>query len=186
MAQLNFNAANVAPQEPINPIPAGVYLAHAIESEVRPLKSGNGEALAITFQVLQGQYANRRVWANINHRHANQEAERIGQSQLSALCHAVGVINLQDTTQLHMRPVMIRVRISKDDSGQYPDKNEVTGYEAPAAGGAPAMPGAFPAQQQPAPQRQAFPPPAQPAMAQPAPATAAAAAGGGMPWARRA
>lgn len=55
MAQLFFDATQVAPQESINPIPAGVYLAQAIESDVRPLKSGMGRSLSITFQVLEGQ-----------------------------------------------------------------------------------------------------------------------------------
>jgi hypothetical protein len=164
VAQLSFNAANVAPQEPISPIPAGVYLAQVVESDVRPLKSGQGRALALTFQVLQGPCVNRRVFANLNIEHrSSAEAERIAQGQLSALCHAVGVINLQDTTQLHMRPVQIRVKVRKDDSGQYPDKNEVTGFEAaaPVAG-------------------QARPAAPMPASAPVAPPAAPAA-----PWARR-
>lgn len=184
MAQINFNAANVAPQESIAPIPSGVYLAHVIESDVKALKSGNGTALALTFQVMQGPYANRKVWASINVRHSNAEAERIAQSQLSALCHAVGVINLQDTTQLHMRPVNIRVKIRKDESGQYGDRNEVSGYEAAGAGAAPTgvSGGMFPPAP-PAPAQQAnpfgAPPPAAAPAAAPAPAAAAA------PWARR-
>lgn len=162
MAQLNFNAANVAPQEPISPVPAGVYLAHIVESDIKPLKSGQGRALALTFQVLQGPCTNRRIFANLNVEHrGSAEAERIAQSQLSALCHAVGVINLQDTTQLHMRPVMIRVKVRKDDSGQYQDRNEVTGYEAAQGAAAPAT----------TPRTAAFP---SPAAAQPA-----------APWARR-
>lgn len=137
MAAISFDATTVAPQESIAPIPAGVYLAQVIESDERPLKSGNGRAVALTFEVLQGPYARRKVWASINYRHANADAERIGQSQLSALCHAVGVLRAADTTQLHMRPVMIRVKVRKDDTGQYPDRNEVGGFEAPPAGGMP-------------------------------------------------
>ncbi len=212
MAQLNFNAANVKPQESPAPIPAGVYLAQAVESDVRALKSGNGTALAVTFQVLQGPYAGRKVFANINVQHTSPEAERIGQSQLSALCHAVGVINLQDSVQLHMRPVMIRVKIRKDDTGQYGDRNEVNGFEAPTQGGTPgaaAAPAGFPAQ----PAQQQMPMAAAPAQAMPqhahqafpaqqaapaafqqtaaAPAafaapTQAAPAAGVAPWARRA
>lgn len=138
MTQFQFNAANITPQEVFTPLPAGVYLAQVVESDVRPLKSGQGRALALTFQVINGPYANRRVFANLNVEHrGSAEAERIAQSQLSALCHAVGVINLQDTTQLHMRPVTIRVRVRRDESGQYPDKAEVTGFEAASSGPAP-------------------------------------------------
>lgn len=172
MAQLSFDATQVAPQESINPIPAGVYLAQAIESDVRPLKSGMGRSLSITFQVLEGQYINRKVFANLNIEHrGSAEAERIAQSQLSALCHAVGVLKPQDSTALHMKPVRIRVKIRKDESGQYGDKNEVTGYEA-AQGGLP--PPAAAAARSPAPS--GFPP-AGAAQAAPPPAAA--------PWARR-
>lgn len=165
MAQFQFNAANVAPQESIAPIPAGVYLAQVVESDVAPLKSGAGRALKLTFQILSGPYANRKVWASLNVEHrGSADAERIAQAQLSALCHAVGVINLQDTTQLHMKPVQIRVKVRKDESGQYGDRNEVNGYEAANGAGVPTAPAA----------RQAAP-----AAAPAAPVPQAA------PWARR-
>jgi len=191
VAQINFNAAEVPPQESITPIPAGVYLAQAVESDVVPTKSG-GQMAKFTFQVLQGPYANRKVFANINIRNANQDAERIGQSQLSALCHAVGLVGqLNDTAQLHLRPVMIRVKIRKDDTGQYGDRNEVTGYEAaqtPAqgAGGATFPPSRPPAAPAAAHTFAATVPPTAPAGAafeQPQQATATV---GSAPWARRA
>ncbi|MFM2058422.1 MAG: hypothetical protein RLY71_2807 [Pseudomonadota bacterium] len=194
MAQLFFNAQNVAPQQSAAPIPAGVYLAHVVDSDVRPLKSGNGTGLSLTFEVLQGPYARRKVFANINVKHANPEVERIGQSQLSALCHAIGRLNINgDSAMLHMVPCMIRVKVRKDESGQYEDRNEVSGYEAAQAGGAapgglfPPTPGGQVAPQfQPtmqAPQQQ----PAAAAFGQPpAPAPQpAAAAPVAAPWARR-
>lgn len=162
MAQIMFDATQVAPQEPLSPIPAGVYLAHIIDSEVRPLKSGMGQALALTFEVLEGPYRGRKVFTQLNVQHrGSPDAERIAQAQLSALCHATGVLKLSDSTQLHMRPVRIRVKIRKDESGQYGDRNEVTGYEA--------APGA------------AVPPVAAPAAAQ----AAAAAQPATPPWAKR-
>jgi len=179
MAQFRFDATQVAPQESIAPIPAGVYLAHIVDSDVAATRSG-GEMVKLTFQVLQGQFVNRKVFANINVRNPSADAERIGQSQLSALCHAVGVVNLQDTAQLHMRPVMIRVKIRKDDTGQYGDRNEVTGYEASQGG--PAGPAATPAAT--AAQRPAFPPTG--AAAQPMPAAASQQDASRWPtWARR-
>lgn len=179
MTQLSFDATQVAPQESPAPIPAGVYLAQVVESDVNDLKSGQGRALALKFQVLSGPFANRHVFTNLNIEHrGSAEAQRIAQSQLSALCHAVGVLRMQDSTQLHMRPVMIRVKIRKDASGQYPDRNEVTGYEAAQAGGVPQ-------------QRPGFPPPAAAMAQQPAPSptpplnTGAVPPAAAAPWARR-
>lgn len=136
MATLNFNAQAVAPaQNNFQPIPAGVYPAQVIESELRPLKSGNGEALALQFEILGDKFAGRRVFANLNIHHTNPEAQRIAQEQLSAICHAVGVMQLQDSSQLHNKPLNIRVKIRKQEG--YEDRNEVSGYEAIPNGAAP-------------------------------------------------
>lgn len=129
MASLNFNAQAVQPaQNNFTPIPAGVYPAQIIESEIRALRSGNGEALSLQFEILGNQYAGRRVFANLNINHTNKEAERIAQEQLSAICHAVGVMQLQDSSQLHNKPMNIRVKIRKQEG--YEDRNEVSGFEA--------------------------------------------------------
>lgn len=129
MSFLQFDASKVAPQERPAPIPAGLYLAQIVESAVAVLGSGNGEGIKLTWQVTDGQFHGRKVFQRINYRHTNPQAEQIGQSQLSAVCHAVGVIQLQDTQQLHGKPCRIRVKIRKDQSGQYDDQNEVSAVE---------------------------------------------------------
>ncbi len=136
MAQLSFNAATVAPQASFTPIPAGVYTTTVIDSEVKITQKG-GEMAVFTLQVVDGQFAGRKLFARINVRNQSADAERIGQSQLSALCHAAGVLQLVDTSQLHGKAVRARVKIRKDDSGQYGDQNEVNGFEA--LSGAPAV-----------------------------------------------
>ena len=148
-----FDATTVAPQEnTFSPIPAGTYNARATKAEMKPLKSGNGTALAITFQVIDGPHANRNLFAHLNVQHTNPTAQGIAQQQLSTLCHAVGALRLSETT-LHTlcnKPVRIRVKIRKDE--QYGDKNEIAGFEAmPGGAGAaqrlpsvPAMPAGAP------------------------------------------
>ena len=133
MAHFSFDASTVAPQAVTGPIPAGTYLAHCIESDVKPLNSGNGTGLKMTFEVIDGQYKGRRVWENLNIQHTNEDAQRIAQSQLSALCHAVNVIKLEDTAALHFKPVKIKV-VVREAQGQYQASNNIKGYES--AGGA--------------------------------------------------
>lgn len=128
MATLSFNAQNVEPSKSFSPIPAGVYPAQIVESEIKPLKSGNGEGLSLQFEILGNQHAGRRIFANLNIHHTNKEAERIAQEQLSAICHAVGVLQLQDSAQLHNKPLNIRVKIRKQEG--YDERNEISGYEA--------------------------------------------------------
>lgn len=136
MAQFNFDASQVAPQQSTGPLPAGTYLAHITESDVQPLKSGNGEGLKLTFEIIEGQFKGRRVWENLNIRHANEDTQRIAQSQLSALCHAVNVIKLMDTAALHFKPVRINVTV-REAQGIYKASNNIKGYEA--AGSTPAV-----------------------------------------------
>jgi hypothetical protein len=132
MAQFNFDASTVAPQASSGPVPAGTYLAQIIESDVAPLKSGKGTGLKLTFEIIDGQQKGRRIWENLNIQHENDETQRIAQSQLSALCHAVNVIKLQDTAALHHKPVHVRV-VVREAQGQYQASNNIKGYES--AGG---------------------------------------------------
>ena len=133
MAQFNFDASQVAPQQSSGPLPAGVYLAHIVESDVQPLKSGNGEGLKLTFEIIDGQLKGRKVWENLNIRHTSEDTQRIAQSQLSALCHAVNVIKLMDTAALHFKPVRINVTV-REAVGQYKASNNIKGYEAAGGG----------------------------------------------------
>jgi hypothetical protein len=148
LAQLQFDATHVAPQAAFTPIPAGAYTVNIDDSEIKPTKSG--QMAVFRLRVVEGQHAGRTVFARINIANASAEAERIGQSQLSALCHAAGVLQLADTAQLHNRVVRARVKIRKDDS--YGDSNEVNGFEA-TGGPSPVAPAGFaaPAQQPSAP-----------------------------------
>ena len=132
MAHFNFDASTVAPQASTGPVPAGTYLAQIIESDVAPLKSGKGTGLKLTFEIIDGQQKGRRIWENLNIQHENEETQRIAQSQLSALCHAVNVIKLQDTAALHHKPVHVRV-VVREAQGQYQASNNIKGYES--AGG---------------------------------------------------
>ena len=139
MAQFNFDT-NSAPKRENNYelLPAGWYTAQVTESEIVQLKTGLGQALKLTFEVLQDGYRNRKVWARLNVRHSGSpDAERIAQEHLRELCESVGVVRMQDTTELHNKPLQIKVKIRKDTTGQYEDQNEVTAYKAVGQGSAP-------------------------------------------------
>ena len=147
MATFQFDATAVEPQQSSGPIPAGTYLAQVIESDLKHLKSGNGMGLALTFQIIDGEHKNRRVWENLNVQHSNSETQRIAQAQLSSLCRAVNVPQLKDTTQLHNKPLKIRVKIRID--AKYGDSNSVASFEPASSGASYAPSPAFnqPAQQ---------------------------------------
>ena len=166
MAQLNFDATQVAPDLGFETVPAGWYNAMIDESEMKPTKDGSGAYLQTRFNIIDGQYANRKIYMRLNLRNTNPVAQEIAYKQLSAIAHAVGVLHVQDSSQLHGLPMKIKVKLRKDTSGQYEDSNEISSIKnineqvdmgsqaaAPAGGfgGAPAggMPPGFGAPQQP-------------------------------------
>lgn len=130
MATFHFNASEVDPNAGFGPIPAGTYVAQVVDSDLKTNRAGTGQYIALQIEILDGEFKGRRVFSNLTVSHTNKTAERIGQAHLSALCRAVGVMQLTDTAQLHGRPIKITVRIRKDE--KYGESNEVTGFE-PAA-----------------------------------------------------
>ena len=141
MSDLNgFDANQVEPVTNFDPVPAGKYLAVITASEMKPTKNGKGSFLELQFQVIEGEHANRNVWARLNLDNPNQQAVQIARGQLSALCRAVGVLTPKDSCELHNLPLVIDVRCKKrQDTDEL--TNEVKGFlkkEAPAA--APARP----------------------------------------------
>ena len=108
-----------------DPIPAGEYLMQVIESEIKPTKSGSGEQLVLTLEVIDGPCANRRVWDRLNIRNQNADAQRIAQRSLADLCLAVGITSQRNTEDLHFKPFVGRVTVKQDKSGQYGPQNAV-------------------------------------------------------------
>lgn len=140
MATLNFNANEVPPAEALEAVPAGKYNAVITESEVKPTKSGTGHFLELTFEIIEGELKGRKVWARLNLDNQNQQAVQIARGELSAICHAVGVMQPKDSAELHNRPLEISVRCKKrEDTDEL--SNEIKGYakkDSPATPTAPA------------------------------------------------
>lgn len=133
--QLNFDATNVLPADDFSPLPAGDYLAIAIDSEIKQTKAGTGSYLSLTFQVADGPYINRLIWGAITLSNPNPKASEVGQRQLSALCHAVGVLRLKDSAQLHNIPV--KLRLSVEEKAGYNPRNNIEAYKPANATHAP-------------------------------------------------
>ena len=134
----HFDATNVAPSEDFSPIPVGEYLAHIVDSDVKPTKNNTGHYAELEFEVTAGEFKGRKVWARLNLDNPNPKAVEIAQRELSAICHAVGVLQVTDTQQLHYKPLVIRVDIEERDG--YGPRNVIKAYKAAtanAAGGSP-------------------------------------------------
>jgi len=157
MAKLNFDATQIDPATSYDVIPKGEYLAAAVSSEMKTTKSMTGQYLQLSFEILEGKFKGRRVFERLNIQNANKDAEEIAQRTLSALCHALGILQVDESEQLHDIPVLISLGI-EEGKGDYGPSNRILGYSS--AGNTPAS---------------------APVVAQ----ASAAKAGGAAPWARK-
>ena len=181
MALLNgtFDASGVEPAAPMELLPPGRYVAQIVQSEMQPTKAGDGQMLWLEFEILDGPLRGRKIWDRLNLAHRNQQTVEIAQRQLSAICHAVGQIQVSDSEQLHFRPVLVTLAVEPDSRDahlpveQRRKQNKVKGYSPAGGVAAPPRPAptapvqqfASPPQQQHPQQQPATPPqaPRQPA-----------------------
>lgn len=125
-----FNAREVAPAEPrsSDPVPPGWYRAWIIDSEMKPNKAGTGRYLELTWEIVEGPHAKRRIWDRLNVENPKQTAQDIAREALSAICHATDVLEMTHTGQLHGIVCAVKVQIERQPG--YNDKNIIKGYAA--------------------------------------------------------
>lgn len=134
MANLNggFDANQVEPDAGRRVIPKGDYVAMIVGSDLKPNSAGTGTVIPLTFKITEGEFKGVQVYGNINYSNPNEQAQRIGHGQFSAICHAVNVLRPQATEQLHNIPLVISVKIAPA-RGEYEERNEITAYRKVSA-----------------------------------------------------
>jgi hypothetical protein len=173
-----FDATQVKPGGTFEVVPAGEYRVMISDSEMENNSKGTGQFLKLTIQIIDGPHAGVTIFDRLNLVNVSPKAVEIAQRTLSAICHAVNVMQVQDSAQLHNRPLIARIFYKE---GGEPDgkggvrgpSNEIKAYK-PITNGQPAT--AQPAYQASAPAMQ--PPPAQ--------GQAPVAGAGAPPWMGRA
>lgn len=128
MAQFNFDANSISPQDKFSALPNGEYAVMITESEIKDTRDGTGQYLQLVLEVIEGHYKGRRVWERLNIVNPNKTAAEIAQRKLSQICHAVGELSLQDTAQLHQKPMLAKIVYRAPKDG-YDESNDVKSYE---------------------------------------------------------
>ena len=124
-----FSTDELPERSSSDPIPAGNYPAEIKGADVKETKAGNGgKYISLDLAVIDGEFAGRRIFGNLNIRNPNPKAEEIGRAQLGELMRAVGLPKLQDSDQLIGCTLQVKVNIKKDE--QYGDRNEIKSFKA--------------------------------------------------------
>ncbi len=128
MAQLlqAFNAQQFDPTQGGGSLPIGRHPVIIESSEVKANKANDGGYLQLNLKLIDGPQTGTTGPYRLNLYHSNPQTAEIAHRQLSAICHCVGVFNVQDSGQLHNIPFIIEVGFQK---GQEPGTNpEAKGY----------------------------------------------------------
>lgn len=136
-----FNAAEVEPTKPYEPLPAGWYKCVITETEERTNKAQTGSYLLVTLEVIEGDHKGDKVFDRLNLDNPNDKARDIAQRALSAICRAVGVMTPRQSQELHDKPLMVKVEVKPGENG-YGPSNNIKGYEAVNSSNAQAAPAA--------------------------------------------
>jgi hypothetical protein len=171
-----FDATTVEPNKPFEPLPPGRYLVQIVTSEMRPTKDGMGQYLWLEMDVLEGEFAGRKLFDRLNLVNGNPTTVEIAQRTLSAICHAIGRMQVQDSEELHLVPMIADVKVKPPKDGY--DASNTMRY-MPLEQGAPQ-----PAPAASSPVQGTTARPAVPAAAAARPAAARPAAGTVAPWKR--
>jgi hypothetical protein len=141
MASLNeeFDASSVeVSTNTYEPVPAGWYSVRVNDADLRTTKAGNGQYIAVRYDIVGPSHEGRVVWGNLNIKNPSSKAEEIGRQQLAELMVAVGLKKVSDTDQLIGGELSIKLAIRKSD--EYGDSNDVKGFKAISGSPAPAAP----------------------------------------------
>lgn len=122
-----FNATEIEPPKEFGALPTDWYEVAIVDSAIEPTKKGDGHKLKIVYQVLSGEYVNRKIFDNLNLDNPNPTAVIIAQETLSAMCHATGVMLLNEPEQLYDIPFGIKV-VYEPAKGEYSEGNRVKGW----------------------------------------------------------
>ena len=130
MDECFFDATTIDPMGSMSfePLPDGDYEVMIVASQMKPTKAGTGAYLELKCQVVSGDYSGRFLWSRLNLKNPNSTAVEIAKRELSAICHAVGVLKPKSKDELHNIPLMVHV--TKRPDGRGGETNEMRGWSA--------------------------------------------------------
>lgn len=124
-----FDPTKVEPAATLEALPAGEYTVSVLESIVKNAKANpSNKYLELSLEVVDGPHKGRRLWDRFNLWNANPVAVQIAESQLSALCKAIGIQAINDSSELHNQVISAKVIASRRDNGDV--SNEVKSYSS--------------------------------------------------------
>jgi hypothetical protein len=121
----DFDATQVNPEQGASKLPVGRHPVIISGGEIKPTQSNDGGYLALNLQIIDGPNKGASGVHRLNLFNKSQQAVQIAQSQLSAICHAVGVYRVSDASVLCNLPFIIDVGLQDGAEAQAKGYTEV-------------------------------------------------------------
>lgn len=122
-----FNAKDIDPKSAFTPVPPGDYLMQITDSEMKQTNDKEGEYLKLSFKIIHGEFEGRYIWLNLNLVNKSAQAVEIAERELSAICHAIDVLEPENSLELHGIPLIGKVKIKPPANG-YEASNTVGSF----------------------------------------------------------
>ena len=130
-----FDATKVEPSKAKAALwDAGIYPVRIVEQQEKRNRNGDGDVGHFTFESVGSKHKGERKMGYVTTDHDNPDYKVRGQQDMSALCHATGVMQLVDLQQLIGKMLCIQIDCEdatfKNDKGEKIDfqRNNVTGF----------------------------------------------------------
>ena len=146
MAKFSFNSSAVEVSgagSDLPPVPDGTYHAIVMDSEIMTTAKG-GTMIVLYWSIIGDGHDGRRIRQNYNVVcPGSKKAEDIAKADMASACQAMGLDGYEDTDELHMQEIKIKVSTEAGSNG-YPPKNRIdayaSAYDKPAQVAAPSQP----------------------------------------------
>jgi hypothetical protein len=103
---------------------AGPQPMEFTETDIIPTKAGTGKLLKYKLRITQGDLEDRLVFGQMNLQNPNPVATKIGQEEFRAAREVTGVLEPEDTQDLHFKEFVGYVKVTPA-KGDYDAKNEI-------------------------------------------------------------
>jgi hypothetical protein len=135
-----FDATAVAPRADFGTIPNGDYRCTVTACDKKATRAGTGHFLAFELTILDGEFAGRKLWDNMNLWNPSAQAVEIAQQTMSQLCHAVGLLQPKVVSDFIGRAVVVTTRIEKRSKASDELGNAIKKYAPDGGPGSVAAP----------------------------------------------
>lgn len=121
--QQAFNASQYDPATGFTQLPVGEHPVVIVASTIEGNKGGTSGYVKFSVKAIDGPANGLSMDWRVNLYNASQKAAEIAHRQMSAICHAVGVPQFNQTEELHGKPFVVVVTPQKEEPEKY---NEIS------------------------------------------------------------